>query len=49
MRHEFVPFYGGVHSAFKTRNSSTIFFDAKGRVRDFNWNETDPGGGSIYR
>lgn len=45
----FIPFYGGVHQAFKKRNSSVIFFDANGRVRDFNWNEIDPGGASVFR
>ena len=46
---EIIPFYGSVHAAFKKRNSSVIFFDANGRVRDFNWNEVDPGGGSVFR
>lgn len=44
-----IPYYGAIHQGMKKRNSSTIFFGANGRVRDFNWNQTDPVGGSIWR
>ena len=39
----FIPFYGGVHDALRKRQGGVIFFDGNGRVKDFNWNESDPG------
>ena len=39
----FIPFYGGVHDALRKRHGGVIFFDGNGRVKDFNWNESDPG------
>ncbi len=45
----FIPYYGAFHEAYKRRNSGTIFFDAGGRVKDFNWNETNPRGASVWR
>ena len=45
----FIPIYGGYHQAFKRRNSGTIMFGRDGRVQDFNWNETNPRGASIWR
>ena len=45
----FIPFYGEIHEQFKKRNSSTIFFGANGRVKEFSWNQTDPSGASIFR
>lgn len=40
---DFIPFYGSVHSAVRKRHGGVIFFDGNGRVKDFNWNATDPG------
>ena len=45
----FIPYYGAFHEAFKRRNSGTVIFDASGRVKDFNWNETNPRGATIFR
>ncbi len=39
----FIPFYGGVHDALRKRHGGVIIFDSNGRVKDFNWNESDPG------
>ena len=39
----FIPFYGPVHNAVRKRHGGVIFFDANGRVKDFTWNEADPG------
>ena len=39
----FIPFYGPVHDAVRKRHGGVIFFDANGRVKDFTWNEADPG------
>ena len=40
---DFIPFYGSVHSAVRKRHGGVIIFDGNGRVKDFNWNESDPG------
>lgn len=45
----FIPYYGAFHEAFKRRRSGTVIFDGGGRVKDFNWNETNPSGASIWR
>jgi hypothetical protein len=45
----FIPYYGEFHQANKRRHSGTIFFDANGRVKDFNWNESNPRGATIFR
>ena len=39
----FIPFYGPVHNAVRQRRGGVIFFNANGRVKDFNWNVSDPG------
>ena len=39
----FIPFYGPVHDAVRQRRGGVIFFGANGRVKDFNWNVSDPG------
>ena len=41
----FIPFYGPVHNAVRKRQSGVIFFDGNGRVKDYSWNETNPGAG----
>ena len=46
---DFIPFYGEIHRAMKKRHGGSIIFGGDGRVKDFNWNETDPGGASIFR
>ena len=46
---DFIPVYGGWHSAFKRRNSGTISFSPAGRVNDFSWNESNPRGATIFR
>ena len=46
---DFIPFYGGIHAAMKKRHGGSIIFGGDGRVKDFNWNETDPGGATIFR
>ncbi len=45
----FIPYYGAIHEDMKKRNSSMMFFGANRRVKDLNWNQTDPVGGSIWR
>ena len=45
----FIPYYGEWHDARKRRHSGAIFFDANGRVKDFNWNESNPVGATIFR
>ncbi len=45
----FIPYYGAWVQGTKKRNSSVIFFDHNGRVRDFTWNEVDPMGASVWR
>ena len=44
-----IPYYGAFHSAFKQRHNGVIHFDGNGRVRDYNWNETNPVGASVWR
>jgi len=44
-----IPYYGQIHQGLKRRNSGTVFFDGNGRVRDFNWNQTNPKGATIWR
>ena len=39
----FIPFYGPVHNAVRERRGGVIIFGANGRVKDFNWNVSDPG------
>ena len=39
----FIPFYGPVHDAVRQRHGGIIFFDQNGRVKDYSWNETNPG------
>ena len=46
---DFIPYYGAFHAAFKQRHSGSITFDASGRVSDFQWNESNPAGGTIWR
>lgn len=46
---DFIPFYGDIHAAFKTRRSGVIFFNTSGRVKDFTWNGINPKGASIWR
>jgi len=45
----FIPYYGPIHQAYKRRNSGTVIFDGSGRVRDFNWNHTNPKAATIWR
>lgn len=40
---DFIPFYGGVHAAFRKRQHCSVVFDASGRVKDYTWGVTDPG------
>ena len=44
---DFIPFYGGIHAAMKKRHGGSIIFGGDGRVKDFNWNETDPACASV--
>jgi outer membrane protein assembly factor BamE (lipoprotein component of BamABCDE complex) len=44
-----IPYYGQYHEATKRRHSGTVIFGADGRVKDFNWNETNPKGATIFR
>ena len=46
---DFIPYYGAFHAAFKKRHSGSITFDASGRVSDYQWNETNPAGGTVWR
>ena len=46
---DFIPYYGAFHAAFKQRHSGSITFDASGRVSDFQWNESNPAGGTVWR
>lgn len=39
----FIPFYGPVHNAVRKRHGGVIIFDQNGRVKDYTWNEADPG------
>ena len=45
----FIPYYGEFHEAFKRRHSGTVIFGSNGRVKDFNWNESNPRGATIFR
>lgn len=45
----FIPYYGAFHQATKQRHSGIIHFDGSGRVRDYNWNQSNPIGGTIWR
>lgn len=45
----FIPYYGAVHEALKRRHSGSITFDGSGRVKDFEWNESNPRGATIWR
>ena len=46
---DFIPVYGGWHQAFKKRHGGRVTFNSAGRVVDFDWNEANPIGASIYR
>ena len=46
---DFIPFYGDIHARFKKSHGGSVMFDGGGRVKDFHWSETDPGGASIFR
>jgi len=46
---DFIPYYGPFHQALKQRHSGVIHFSAAGRVSEFNWNESNPIGGTIWR
>lgn len=45
----FIPYYGAFHQATKQRHSGIIHFDGSGRVRDYNWNQSNPIGATIWR
>lgn len=45
----FIPYYGAFVQATKQRYSGVIHFDSAGRVRDYNWNQSNPLGASIWR
>ncbi|SKA75487.1 Outer membrane protein assembly factor BamE, lipoprotein component of the BamABCDE complex [Prosthecobacter debontii] len=44
-----IPYYGAFHNAFKQRHSGIVHFDSNGRVRDFNWSQSNPVGGTVWR
>ena len=46
---DFIPYYGAFHQATKRRRSGTITINPSGRVSDFQWNESNPMGGTIFR
>ncbi|MEQ1936397.1 MAG: outer membrane protein assembly factor BamE, partial [Fimbriimonadaceae bacterium] len=45
----FIPYYGLAHHALRQRHSGVIQFNAAGRVSEFQWNESNPVGATIFR
>jgi outer membrane protein assembly factor BamE (lipoprotein component of BamABCDE complex) len=45
----FIPYYGAFHEARKRRRSGMITFNSSGRVSDYQWNESNPRGASVFR